>query len=170
MIIIELNQHIFTMPAKKKLLDQIRDIFRVKHHSVKKGTPRLMLSLLYGSGLRLSECLRLRVKDIDFGYHQIVVRDSKGNKDRITVLPDNLIHPLKEHLKRIRLTHEKDKLEGFGEVDLPFAIARKYPNALKEWAWQYVFPASRRYRDPETGKEIRFHLHDSVLPRYIRMS
>jgi len=127
-----------------------------------------MTSLLYGSGLRLSECLRLRVKDLDFGYRQILVRDSKGNKDRITILPDNLTAPLKNHLKRVRDIHQSDILQGFGEVNLPFAIARKYPNAPKEWAWQYAFPASRRCRYPDSGRETRFHLHDSVLPRYIR--
>jgi integron integrase len=133
-----------------------------------KGTPWLMASLLYGSGLRLNECLSLRVKDLDFGYRQIVARDSKGNKDRVTVLPLNLIEPLKEHLKRVKCIHEKDLLDGFGSVPLPYALARKYPTAPREWAWQYVFPASRRYRYPDSGQEIRFHLHDSVLPKYIR--
>lgn len=98
------------------------------------GTRWIMVSLLYGSGLRLSECIRLRVKDIDFGFHQIVVRDGKGEKDRFTMLPDSLVQPLTKHLQRVKVLHEQDLANGFGTVYLPYALERKYPNANREWA------------------------------------
>ena len=112
------------------------------------GQYRLMANLLYGAGLRLMECVRLRVKDVDFGYRQIVVRDGKGHKDRVTMLPDSLENPLREQLERARNFYEQDLSEGFGEVYLPFALAKKYPNAGREWGWQYVFPAEQRSTDP----------------------
>ena len=124
------------------------------------GTYRLMADLLYGSGLRLMDCVRLRVKDIDFGYHQIVVRDGKGEKDRITILPKSLEEPLKLHLAEVKLKHQKDLAEGFGTVHLPYALERKYPNANRDFGWQYVFPAPKRSRDPRTGRE---HPHPKPL-------
>ena len=116
-----------------------------------RGTPRLMAALLYGSGLRLMECVRLRVKDVDFGYARITVRDGKGAKDRVTMLPVNLAAPLQRHLGKMQAQHEQDLEEGGGEVYLPDALARKYPNAAREWAWQYVFPSTRTSTDPRAS-------------------
>jgi integron integrase len=118
------------------------------------GTCWLMASLLYGAGLRLMECLRLRVKDVDFGYKQLVVRDGKGEKDRVTILPGTAIEQLEHHLSKVKLIHEQDLREGYGSVYLPYALDRKYPAAGKEWGWQYVFPASNRSKDPRS-REIR---------------
>lgn len=143
--------------------DEVHRILEKLH-----GKPYLMVSILYGTGIRLMECLHLRVKDIDFGYHQIIVRDGKGQKDRVTMLPEKITEPLRHHLKSVKLIHEKDLHEGFGVVELPFALSRKYPNAAKEWAWQYVFPSINRSIDPRSGIERRHHLHKTVLPRYIR--
>jgi integron integrase len=114
------------------------------------GTNQLIARLLYGSGLRLLECLRLRVKDVDFAYCQITVRDGKGGKDRVTILPETLIEPLQEHLRRVRMIHDRDLDAGFGAVYLPYALERKYPNANKEWCWQYVFPSNRLSTDPRS--------------------
>lgn len=133
-----------------------------------RGKTRLMAKLLYGSGLRLSECLRLRVKDIDFANHQIIVRDGKGEKDRATVLPESLVPELKVHLEDVKALHEKDLHEGYGEAALPYALGVKYPNAGYEWAWQYVFPASQRSQDPRTGMVRRHHLDESVLQRAVK--
>jgi integron integrase len=129
------------------------------------GTYRLMAGLLYGSGLRLMECVRLRVKDIDFGYLRITVRDGKGGKDRITMLPVNLAKPLERHLQKVKAQHEEDLEAGFGSVFLPGAIARKYPGAAKEWAWQYVFPSSRLSFDPRSpvAMKQRHHVNETVL-------
>jgi integron integrase len=127
------------------------------------GTPKLMAGLLYGSGLRLMECVRLRVKDIDFELAQITVRDAKGGKDRITMLPLNLAEPLQRHLRRTKAQHEQDLEDGFGRVNLPFAIGRKFPNAAREWAWQYVFPSSRLSVDPRSGKRQRHHMAEGIL-------
>jgi integrase len=127
---------------------------RRTHPGPPNGGMKLMASLLYGSGLRLMECLRLRVKDVDFDKQQLVVRDGKGAKDRATMLPDSLAEPLRRHLDRVELLHEQDLASGFGSVHLPHALARKYPNAPREWAWQYVFPSARISRatpDPTRG-------------------
>ncbi|HAV76675.1 MAG TPA: integron integrase [Anaerolineae bacterium] len=132
------------------------------------GTPQLMTKILYGSGLRIKECLRLRVKDMDFGNRQIIVRDGKGEDDRFTILPDSLIPDLDLHLQTVNLIHQKDLKAGFGEVYLPYALARKYPNAAKEWAWQYIFPALSRSTDPVTQKTMRHHADPSVLQKAIR--
>ncbi len=132
------------------------------------GVKWLMANLLYGSGLRLMECIRLRVKDLDFQYNQIAVRDAKGQKDRVTMLPDSLKEPLQRHLERVKAIHEQDLKEGFGEVYLPFALERKYSNANTEWGWQYVFPASKRSRDPRTGKERRHHIAETVLQKAVK--
>ena len=121
------------------------------------GRYRLMANLLYGADLRLMECVRLRVKDFDFEYRQITVRDGKGQKDRLTMLPDVLIEPLQTHLQDLR--------EGFGNVYLPFALERKYPNAGREWGWQYVFPASQRSVDLRSRIERRHHLDEQTLQR-----
>ena len=132
------------------------------------GTKWLMVSLLYGSGLRLMECLRLRVKDVDFSYHQILVRDGKGQKDRVTMLPRKLCEPLQTHLVRVKTLHDRDVSQGFGEVHLPYALKRKYPKAGFEWGWQYVFPAAKRSTDPDDGVVRRHHVDDKVLPRAVK--
>jgi integron integrase len=131
-------------------------------------TAWLMGSLLYGSGLRLIECLRLRVKDIDFTRHEIVVREGKGNKDRVTVLPRTIEPALETHLERVRRLHTADLQSGFGVAPLPNALAVKYPNAGRDWAWQWIFPAKRIGVDPRSGKRQRHHLHESVLQKAIR--
>jgi integron integrase len=134
------------------------------------GVPQLMAKILYGSGLRLMECLRLRVKDIDFGNHQILVRDGKGEDDRLTILPDALIPLLHTHLKIVQAIHEKDLRDGFGEVYLPYALDKKYPNAAKEWIWQYLFPASARSIDPVSKRTMRHHVDPSLLQKAIRQA
>ena len=132
------------------------------------GTWRLMAQVLYGTGLRLLELLRLRVQDIDFARNQIVVRSGKGDKDRVTVLPESLRTAIMEHLKRVRLLWERDVREGFGTVYLPEGLARKYPKAAKEWGWQWVFPSRSRSRDPRSGKERRHHVQETGLQRAIK--
>lgn len=132
------------------------------------GHHRLMANLMYGSGLRLVECLRLRVKDLEFINHSIVVREGKGNKDRVTILPDRLIPQLKSHLEMVGLIHRRDLHEGFGRVYLPDALERKYPNAAREWGWQYVFPAGHRSRDPRTGVERRHHFHETAMQKAMK--
>jgi integron integrase len=129
------------------------------------GTPQLLVKLLYGSGLRLMEALRLRIKDIDFEMRQITVRDGKGAKDRYTVLAEGVMAPLKEHLERVRLTHDEDLRAGHGEVYMPGALDRKYPEAAREWKWQYVFPAQGFSTDPRSSKVRRHHLDEGTLPR-----
>jgi len=148
-------------PAKLPVVltrSEVKEIFAHLH-----GTPKLMAGLLYGSGLRLMECVRLRVKDIDFALAQITVRDAKGGKDRVTMLPLNLSEPLRRHLLRMKAQHEQDLEDGFGTVHLPFAVGRKFPNAVSEWAWQYVFPSSRIAVDPRSSKRQRHHLAEGIL-------
>jgi integron integrase len=132
------------------------------------GAARLMVGLLYGAGLRQVECLSLRVKDLDFSYRQIVVRDGKGAKDRVTMLPANLVQPLQAHLGRVRVLHRRDLAEGFGEVSLPYALGRKYPRAAVEWGWQFVFPSAARSIDPEGGATRRHHVHPDTLSRIVK--
>ena len=127
------------------------------------GTPKLMASLLYGSGLRLMECVRLRVKDTDFAYAQVTVRDAKGGKDRRTMLPIDLAKPLQAHLAKTKAQHDQDLEDGFGSVFLPFALERKYPNADREWCSQYVFASSRLAVDPRSGRKRRHHLAEGLL-------
>ena len=132
------------------------------------GQIQLMAKLLYGSGLRVSEVLRLRVKDIDFGQSQILVRDSKGNKDRVTMLPQSLTEPLREHLERVKILYDADQKNNVNGVELPHALARKYPNAGKEWAWQWVFPSDNLSKDPQTGIVRRHHRFGSSLRKRIK--
>jgi integron integrase len=129
------------------------------------GVPGLMCALMYGSGLRLLECCRLRVKDVDFHRAEITVRDGKGRKDRRTVLPRCLAPALTRHLERVQLVHRRDLEGAAGYVALPDALARKYPSASRDWAWQWVFPARRIHVDPESGERRRHHLHESLLQR-----
>ena len=135
-----------------------------------RGVHWLMASLLYGAGLRLMECLRLRVKDVDFAYRQILVRDGKGEKDRVTMLPERLVQPLHEQLGEARRLHAIDLREGYGEVHLPDALSRKYPRAGFEWAWQYVLPSGKRSIDPADGVIRRHHLDDTILHRALKQA
>lgn len=132
------------------------------------GAPSLVATLLYGAGLRLIECVRLRVKDIDFARNEILVRAGKGGKDRRTILPASVREPLARHLTRVRAQYEEDKQRGAGWVELPTALLRKYPRAGREWPWQWVFPATRHYRDTETGQRRRHHLHETVVQRAVQ--
>lgn len=132
------------------------------------GTLALMAGLLYGSGLRLMECVRLRVKDIEFSRCEILVREGKGNKDRVTMLPTSLVEPLKQHLIKVRALHEKDLAQGYGEVYLPNALARKYPNAGRQWGWQYVFPSRVLSIDPRSDAVRRHHADEKALQRAMR--
>jgi integron integrase len=132
------------------------------------GTMGLMVSLLYGTGMRLLEGLRLRVKDVEFTRREIIVREGKGNKDRVTVLPENLILPMKAHLEKVKALHGRDLEAGFGEVHLPNALAVKYPNAARSWGWQYVFPSPVRSVDPRSGVERRHHVHEHSVQRAVR--
>jgi integron integrase len=129
------------------------------------GTTALMAGLLYGSGLRLLECCRLRVQDIDFGRHEVLVRAGKGARDRRTMLPGRNESVLASHLSAVQAQHARDLKAGAGWVDLPHALAAKYPNAGREWCWQWVFPATRHYRDTETQQTRRHHLHETVVQR-----
>jgi integron integrase len=148
-------------PAKMPVVlshEELKRVFARMH-----GVTKLMAGLLYGSGLRLMECVRLRVKDVDFELAQITVRDAKGGKDRVTMLPLNLATPLQRHLVRTRAQHEQDIEDGFGSVFLPFALSRKYPKAAKQWGWQYVFPSTRLSVDPRTGEQRRHHMAEGLL-------
>ncbi len=132
------------------------------------GTPQLVARLLYGTGMRLLEGLRLRVKDLDFETGELTVRSGKGDKDRATVLPRTIARPLREHLEKVRALHDRDVEEGFGEVWMPEALAVKYPHAAASWPWQWVFPAARRSIDPRSGIERRHHLGEQVIQRAVR--
>ena len=134
------------------------------------GSARLMVGLLYGAGLRQVECLSLRVKDVDFVYRQIIVRDGKGGRDRATMLPENLVQPLQRHLTKVRALHARDIDEGHGEVWLPHALARKYRRAGFQWAWQFLFPSFNRSVDPESGTVRRHHVHPDTLARAVKQA
>jgi len=134
------------------------------------GQHWLIGSLLYGAGLRLMECLRLRVKDIDFERNQIVVHAGKGDKDRITMLPKATVEPLRSHIENVQRSHRLDLAGGFGVTTLPHALARKYPNAAKEIGWQFLFPASKRSPDPRTGEIKRHHIHDSAVQKAVKQA
>lgn len=132
------------------------------------GVYHIIGYLLYGSGMRLMECLRLRIKDIDLELHTLTLRETKSNRDRVTVLPQAVEAPLKLHLAKVKAQHEEDLANGFGRVELPGALARKYPNAEYEWGWQYVFPASRMSQDPRSGLVQRHHLYETSVQKAIR--
>ncbi|MCW9023586.1 MAG: integron integrase, partial [Gammaproteobacteria bacterium] len=161
---------VYTRSRKPKRLPVVlsrEEITRLISY-IEPSMQKMMAKLLYGCGLRLMECIRLRVLDIDFDYHQIFIREGKGKKDRVVPLPKKLVDEIKEQLIEVKLTHEDDLAEGFGNVYLPSALARKYPNAEKEFRWQYVFPASKVSTDPRSGVTRRHHIHESVLQRYIK--
>jgi integron integrase len=132
------------------------------------GDKWLMASLMYGSGLRLMECLRLRVQDIDFSRNEILVRDGKGGKDRVTVLPESLKTPLQDHLKKVKVIHERDLRDGWGRVQIPTALDRKYPNAPTDWRWQWLFPQESRWFNPQTKEQGRHHVDESLIQKAVR--
>ena len=131
------------------------------------GSPWLVVALLYGAGLRLNECLELRVKDLDLGGGQIIVRRGKGQHDRRTTLPESLVEALERHLRVVQLVHARDRRRGLGRVSMPDALSVKYPHAAAEWKWQFVFPAGRICRDPRWGAPSRYHLHESAVQRAV---
>lgn len=147
---------VLTPDETRRLLDQVSEPYK------------LMAQLLYGSGLRLMECVRLRVKDIDLDYLSVIVRDGKGEKDRVTTLPRRIIPDLQRQLERVRLLHDDDLQAGYGKVDLPAALSAKYPTAAHELAWQYLFPASKRARDPRSDQTFRHHIDHSALQRAVK--
>ncbi len=134
------------------------------------GTQWLIASLLYGTGMRIMECLRLRVQDVDFTRHEILIRDGKGFKDRVTMLPVSLVASLQAHLLQVKALHESDLAQGFGAVYLPYALERKYPNAAKEWIWQYIFPAAKHSTDPRTGAVRRHHVQEQSIQRAVKQA
>ena len=138
--------------------------------SAMRGTHKLMAEILYGCGLRVMECVRLRVKDVDFAMNQLVVRDGKGRKDRITVLPQKILEPMKAHLHYVQRLHQRDLREGYGRVFLPYALSRKYPAADKSWGWQYVFPSQKRSVDPRSGIKRRHHAHETGVRRALKQA
>jgi len=141
---------------------EVKDVFNYLE-----GNAKIICSLLYGAGLRLGEALSLRIKDINFDNRQIIVREAKGDKDRITALPVTIIPELKAHLNKVYIQHKNDLLKGKGETKLPFALAKKYPNANKDFYWQYVFPADKFIKD-EDGLVFRYHIHESTIQRAIK--
>ncbi len=149
---------VFTREEVTKVLSQLS------------GTNLIMAMLLYGSGMRLSECLQLRIKDIDFQYKQIFIRSAKGEKDRVTLLPEYVIEPLKKHLAYVKMLHEKDLKDGFDSVYMPYALERKYPNAGREFGWSFVFPATQISTDPRSGIQRRHHIHESVLQKAVKQA
>jgi len=168
---IELDQSSlnFIRPKKGKRVPNVLSAKEVRAVITNMTGPyKLMVQIMYGSGLRLMECLRLRVKDIDFENHRIIVYDGKGGDDRVTMLPDSVIAPMREHLIQIKAVHKKDLAANLGSVQMPFALDKKYPTAHKEWIWQFVFPASTLYTEAETGLTRRHHIHETALQRAIR--
>jgi integron integrase len=135
-----------------------------------RGGKWLMASLMYGAGLRLMECLRLRIQDIDFSRNEILVRGGKGQKDRVTMLPESLKKPLQDYLRRVKAMHEGDLCDGCGQVPLPDALDRKYPSASREWRWQWVFPQENRWTDPKTGEQGRHHADESILQKAFKQA
>ncbi|MCX7109803.1 MAG: integron integrase [Proteobacteria bacterium] len=134
------------------------------------GTHQLIARLLYGTGMRLMECMRLRVKDVEFERHELIVRDGKGSKDRMTMLPDSLAGPLKAHMARVKALHQEDLQAGYGSVYLPYALEKKYPNAGREWGWQYVFPSTKLSVDPRSGVTRRHHADEKTIQRAIKQA
>jgi len=136
--------------------------------SILQGDKWLMASLMYGCGLRLMECLRLRIQDGDFARNEITIREGKGAKDRITMLPQSIEAPLREHLQKVKTVHERDLSEGWGRVEMPYALDRKYPDAAADWRWQWVFPQENRWKNTKTGLEGRHHVHETILQRAVK--
>ena len=169
---IPLNEEINAVRAAKKTnipvvmtRDEVRAVV-----SVMEGVPQLIVKFLYGCGLRIMETVRLRVQDVDFKMKTVIVRSGKGTKDRITTFPETIIPLLQNHLAKVRIIHNQDLSRGFGEVYLPHALERKYPNANREWNWQYVLPSKNLSKDPRTGKIRRHHLDPSVANKAIKVA
>jgi len=161
----------YTRPKRPKRLPVVLDRSEVRRLLDRmEGVQHLMASLLYGTGMRLMECVRLRVQDVDFNYHQLVVRDGKGQKDRVVPLPLRLELPLREQLEQARAQHQEDLDLGFGEVFLPDALARKWTNAAREWIWQYAFPSGQLSVDPRSGKTRRHHIHENGLQKAVKVA
>ena len=160
----------FSHSKKPRRLPVVLSQFEVSNllSKIEHPTYRLMANLLYGCGLRLLECIRMRIFDVDFDYHQIIVRNAKGNKDRVVPLPKRLVKALREQIVYVKKIQEDDLGEGYGEVYLPYALARKYPNAAKEIGWAYLFPASKLSVDPRSKKTRRHHMHETVLQKQIK--
>jgi integron integrase len=153
-------------PKRLPVVLTVDEVSRVMAHLT--GDKWLIAMLLYGGGLRLLEALRLRVKDLDFERGEITVREGKGDKDRVTTMPRAVVHLLQEHLRRVQTVHQQDLADGYGRVELPHALARKYPNANREWCWQFVFPQERRWRNSKTGEEGRHHIDESLFSRSLK--
>jgi len=149
---------VLTQTEVKSLLDRLQ------------GTQQLIGRLLYGTGMRLMECMRLRVKDVEFERHELIVRDGKGFKDRMTMLPDALVEPIKTHMGRVKALHEEDLQAGYGSVYLPYALEKKYPNAAREWGWQYIFPSIKLSVDPRSGVTRRHHADEKGIQRAIKQA
>ncbi|WP_455204799.1 integron integrase, partial [Kaarinaea lacus] len=160
----------FTRSKKHRRLPVVLSTNEIKSlfSQIDNSTYLLMANLLYGCGLRLLECIRLRIFDVDFDYHQIIVRNAKGNKDRVVPLPKRLVKSLGDQIRHVKSLHEEDIEAGYGEVFLPYALSRKYPNAAKETGWQYLFPASKLSVDPRSKKTRRHHIHETVLQKHIK--
>lgn len=165
----KLNYKRATKPRRLPVVLSVDEINRLLR-GIDNALYRLMASLPYGSGLRLMECIRLRICDLDFDYKQIIVRDGKGKKDRVVPMPESLIASLKEQLEKVRSLHDEDLEAGYGEVHLPYALARKYPSAAKEFRWQYAFPSVRISIDPRTKKAMRYHIHENNLQKWVKKS
>ncbi|HDN04423.1 MAG TPA: integron integrase [Chloroflexi bacterium] len=167
---ITLDEEILPLPARRsKHIPVVLSRQEVKAVLAQlSGTYLLVCQLLYGCGLRVTECLTLRVQDLDFDRNEITVRSGKGNKDRRTMLPETVSHPLVRHLKEVKIAHDNALEEGYGAVALPHALGRKYSSAAQEWNWQYIFPAHKRSADPRSGEVRRHHLHPSGLRRAVR--
>lgn len=153
-------------PARLPVVLTEQEVRRLLAHT--QGTSGLVLRLLYGTGMRVMECLRLRVKDVGFERREIIVREGKGFRDRVTMLPGSLADELAQHLVRVKLLHDRDLRERCGEVYLPYALARKYPNAAKEWMWQYIFPSHSLSVDPRSGVRRRHHTDPQAIQRALR--
>ncbi|MEQ8847134.1 integron integrase [Botrimarina sp.] len=153
-------------PKRLPVVLTVDEVSRVMPHLA--GVKWLVAMLLYGGGLRLLEALRLRVKDLDFERGEITVREGKGDKDRVTTMPRATARPLQEHLEQVKSIHQQDVADGYGRVDLPHALVRKYPNANREWCWQFVFPQERRWRNAKTGEQGRHHIDESLFSRSLK--
>ncbi|OHB81076.1 MAG: integrase [Planctomycetes bacterium RBG_16_64_10] len=155
-------------PKRLPVVLTVDEVSRIMAHLG--GDKWLIAMLLYGGGLRLLEALRLRVKDLDFERGEITVREGKGDKDRVTMMPRAVVRPLQEHLRRVQSIHQQDLTAGYGRVALPHALARKYPNANREWCWQFVFPQEHRWRNTQTGEQGRHQLHESLVQKAVRQA
>jgi integron integrase len=153
-------------PAHLPVVLSKNEVAQIMEHL--EGVPHLIISILYGSGLRISEALRLRVHDIDFDYMQIMVRNGKGKKDRVTMLPDSLNTALKEHISKVKTLHDRDLANGFGETILPHSLSKKYPDAASHFGWQYLFPAKSRRKEPVTGVRHRYHISPKKIQRQVK--